>query len=209
MSSNLLTIRSLSVQADNDSLFPSFDSNGQLQRNSDEEILWQGNASGTRCNWLINGAWHNLLRFRAKTEVIITNKRIVYICRKYKKGRKWIGSPGLMVLLDIIGAAWTAMDRYGKAALGQVRYEWPIIIVQGRSFVRIVCREGSGSVAIEIDVSQRNVEEVTKLLVEQISASRKITPPQGEPNKSGLIAYSLPNALKVPDGLKSEVNKTL
>ena len=62
-----------------------------------------------------------------KLEVYVTDSRVAFRCKKYKKGRAWYGTgagalvAGIAMLLSAIIAA---VSRSGKLLLGQVRYEW-------------------------------------------------------------------------------------
>ena len=56
--------------------------------------------------------------------VYLTDCRLAIGCSRFDKGGGWLGSPGLMLLLNGVSVHRARMRSRGKVLVGQVRYSW-------------------------------------------------------------------------------------
>lgn len=146
----LLTIYNQNQPPENDTLFPIFDENWTLKLGTDEEIVWEGKAND------VEFASKGIKGWKVKdADVTITNQRIVYVCKKYKKAGVWFGG-GLAILFWLIDALWTAYSRRGKAAVGQIRHQWPRVIMSSTSKHQDMLRSSNDFSIMVADADQRN-----------------------------------------------------
>jgi hypothetical protein len=175
---NLLTIQELDNPLKDDQLYPILGVDGTLKENKDETTIWQGKASSVQLMSKGTKGWK--LR---DVEVIVTNQRIVYICRKFKKGSMWfgggtVGAP-LAMIFTAASHAKAAQQRQGKVAIGQIRYGWPQGIIQetsaydwGGGMISIMLADREGNFAIKLTMSKQACNAVVLLLIEQIARFR-------------------------------------
>jgi hypothetical protein len=115
----------------------------------------------------------------------------------------WFGGI-IAVLLTLGGKAITALMRQGKAAVGQVRYQYPQAILAKSirlgpitsNEVNLVCEDNFGRFLIKLDLSLHDYETVAAILNQQIAAFRGIDPPKAEKkeeSKTTLIGYTFPS----------------
>jgi len=170
----LLTVKEPGNPPGDDQLYPNFTDDWILQLDDKETIAWQGKASSAKlASKGTSGGWQ--LR---DVEVIITNQRVVYICKKYKKGSVWIGGIGGLIMAA--SAAKAAYQRQGKAAVGQIRYQWPSGIIQdvsdlswgGGSVAVMLQSSDMGAFMIKFSTSKQACIEATDTLVQQIAKFR-------------------------------------
>lgn len=136
---NLVAVIKENETERSDDIYPVFLTGWKLKLAEDEQVIWQGNAAetfqysrneqkGLKTGWL---DWKTEWMLK-NVYVFITNQRIVYLCKKYKKGQTWRGWGTIGVLfalfMMLITALWAMYRRHGKAAAGQIRYQWPIDI---------------------------------------------------------------------------------
>lgn len=181
MLSNLLTIYSQDDPPANDDLSPIFDENWALKQDKGEEIVWSEKIS--ELTFGINGKKKWELQ---GVDVIITNQRIVYLCHKYKKGSRWwgMGYGAIFALLAmIISAIWAAVQRQGKAAVGQVRYQWPQTVMQetckndgfsdNENLLNIlVSNEAKQAMVLNFGMSKQACDEATNALLHNLALFR-------------------------------------
>ena len=204
MGYNLLTVQKFSDQPKDASEYPIFSEGWQLKLAGDERLVWQGQASALSGVRMVNGSWQKIAAVKARTQVIITDKRLVYICRKYKKGGMWFGGP-LAVFLTLAEVGIAAFLRYGKAAVGQVRYEFPQAIL-AKSFklgpitsneVNVICEDKNGKFMVTLDLPKGDYQTVAATLARQIAAFRGVAAPKAETKQesnTNLIGYTFPRS---------------
>lgn len=202
MGYNLLTIQKFSDQPKDASEYPIFSEGWQLKLADDERFVWQVQASALSGVRMVNGSWKKIAEVKAKTQVIITNKRLVYICRKYKKGGIWFGGL-LAVPLTLAEMGIAALMRHGKAAVGQVRYEFPQAILAKSvklgpitsNEVNVICEDKNGKFMVTLDLRKGDYETMAATLARQIAAFRGVGAPKAETkqeSKTSLIGYTFP-----------------
>lgn len=203
MGYNLLTIQKFSDQPKDASEYPIFSEGWQLKLADDERIVWQGQASALSGVRMVNGNWRKIAAVKAKTQVIITDKRLAYICRKYKRGSMWFGGL-LAVLLTLAEVGIAALQRHGKAAVGQVRYEFLQAILAKSvklgpitsNEVNVVCEDKNGKFMVTLDLPKGDYETVAATLARQIAAFRGVAAPKVETkqeSRTTLIGYTFPH----------------
>jgi hypothetical protein len=186
---SLITIQELKEQGTDDTLLPHFDEGWNLRLAQGEQILWQGtakSAEGMRC---INSSWRSMWTLDQKFSVTVTNQRVVYVCRKYKKGGAWFGG-ALALAMQAAEAAIAAFQRRGKAAIGQVRYEWPVNILAQTakigiisfSYLVVTCKDSNGLIRIKLRFSTEDTELLGRLIADAIAAHRDV--PASQPKHS-------------------------
>ncbi|MDQ2906339.1 MAG: hypothetical protein M3Y81_22695 [Chloroflexota bacterium] len=202
MGYSLLTIQKLSDQPKDASEYPIFSDGWQLTLTDNERIVWQGSASALSGLQMVNGTWRKVAQVRANTQVIITDKRLVYICRKYRKGGMWFGGL-LAVFLTLAEMSIAVLVRYGKAAVGQVRYEFAQAILAKSvklgpltsNEVTVIGGDRNGTFMVTLDLPRSDYETVAATLARQITPFRGIAAPKVETkqeNNTTQIYYTFP-----------------
>jgi hypothetical protein len=202
MGHNLLTIQKFSDQPKDGGEYPNFSDGWQLKLADGERIVWQGTASALRGSRMEHNIWKTTAALNARTTVFITDKRLVYICRKYKQGAMWFGGP-LAIVLTLGGKGIAILQRQGKAAVGQVRFDAPYgILAKGIKLgpvtsneVTLVCVDDSGMFQLKLDLSNRDYEIVAATLAQQVATYRGVALPKAESkheSRTTLIGYTFP-----------------
>lgn len=60
----------------------------------------------------------------ATAAVYVTDSRLAIACSRFDKGGGWLGSPGVMLLLNGLSMARARIRSRGKTLVGHVRYPW-------------------------------------------------------------------------------------
>ena len=202
MGYSLLTIQKLSEQPKDASEYPIFSEGWRLTLIDNERIVWQGSASALSGLRMVNGTWQRVAQVRANTQVIITDKRLVYMCRKYRKGGMWFGGL-LAVFLTLAEAGTAALLRYGKVAVGQVRYEFAqAILAKGFKLgpltsneVTVIGGDRNGRFMVTLDLPRSDYETVASTLAQQITLFLGVAAPKVETkqeNNTTRIQYTFP-----------------
>lgn len=155
--------------SDGSGMYPGLDDDGQLALADGEELIWSGEND--------IGMWHADPGARFETawpgsfpaEVYLTSTRLVWVLRKFDRGSTYLGGP-LAVALTAASKARAVMRRRGKAAVGQIRHEWPqkVIVRTGGGLLRrggavqVQCKYADGS-AIRLIISLKHQEEAMPL----------------------------------------------
>lgn len=202
MGYSLLSIQKLSDQPKDASEYPTFSEGWQLTLADNERIVWQGKASALSGLRMVNGTWQRVAQVKANTQVIITDKRLVYICHKYKKGGMWFGGL-LAVFLTLAEVGIAALLRYGKAAVGQVRYEFVQAILAKSvklgpltsNEVTVIGGDRNSTFMVILDLPRSDYETVATTLARQITPFRGVVAPKVETkqeNNTTQIQYTFP-----------------
>lgn len=202
MGHNLLTIQKFSDQPKDDSKYPIFSDGWQLKLADGERIVWQGTASALHGSQMEYNRWKTTAALNAKITVFITDKRLVYICREYKKGAIWFGG-SLAIVPTLAEKGIAALQRQGKAAVGQVRFDAPRGILAKciklgpltSNEVTLVCEDDSGMFQLKLDLPNRDYEIVAATLAQQIANYRGVVLPKAESKHEShttLIGYTFP-----------------
>jgi hypothetical protein len=60
----------------------------------------------------------------AKAAVYVTDCRLAIACARFDKGGGWVGSPGMMLLLNAASTVRARLRSRGRTLVGHVRYSW-------------------------------------------------------------------------------------
>jgi hypothetical protein len=60
----------------------------------------------------------------ARATVYVTDCRLAIACARFDKGGGWIGSPGMMLLLNAASTVRARLRSRGRTLVGHVRYSW-------------------------------------------------------------------------------------
>jgi hypothetical protein len=92
-----------------------------------EQILFGGSAR-VAATALVGNNWQPVWTMPSPAHFVITENRLAFVCREFVKGGTSIGFGGLGVAVALTSTAVkqvrAARIRRGKAAVGQVRFEW-------------------------------------------------------------------------------------
>lgn len=92
-----------------------------------EQILYGGSAR-VAATALVGKDWQPVWTLPSPAHVVITESRLAFVCREFVKGGTSVGFGGLGVAVAVtstaVRQARAARMRRGKAAVGQVRFEW-------------------------------------------------------------------------------------
>ncbi len=130
------------------------------------------------------------------TTSFLSNQRLVYFCKKYKKAGVWFGS-AWAILFWLIDALWAAYSRRGKAAVGQIRYQWPqTVMLETTKLLDLTGNANYLSVMVS-DVQQQTYalkfgmqkqprDEAAHLLIKHLAQYRatRVFDPKKFPNES-------------------------
>jgi hypothetical protein len=132
----LLAVREDGDDSRGDLIWPIFDADTSTPRlEAGEPVLLQFWATVSQHGY-VNGHWTKTWDLPEPCQVTVTDRRVVYVCRKFQKGSSWVG-------FGVVGAtvAGTAMAisavrarrrRAGRAAVGQLRHEWLVSAILRR-----------------------------------------------------------------------------
>lgn len=134
----LLAIREFGINDGPGSTYPSFDKSGNLLRVPGEAILWQRSAYQPNCVRTSGSISECVWTLPGTTALTITNRRLVFSCRKYNADDEWPDGWGInpvgIALAGLVRAVRgfrLAKARQGTTAAGQVRFEWPTSVELG------------------------------------------------------------------------------
>jgi hypothetical protein len=170
---NLLTIQELDNPPKDAKLYPIIDTDGGILLDDDENVVWQHRVNPARMTRKSTG----LLWKLQDVDVTITNKRLIYTCKKFKKGSTWFGlgagelvAGAFMIASHIKAAA----QRRGKVATGHVRYEWVGGLSQNVSWaggsLSVIMMDSSATLTLALyAMSKQTIAEMTDALLQQVA----------------------------------------
>jgi hypothetical protein len=123
----LLTIRTLDAGDTDDSTWPALTPEGQLRLADGEVTRWRARAtvSEARPNPARGTQLEDVWKLPEPADIVITDRRLAFTCRKFEKGSVWFGTGVAALALTGASALLAAGKRRGRIAAGQVRFEWP------------------------------------------------------------------------------------
>jgi hypothetical protein len=136
---NLLLIRRLHEPSECGSMFPALDGRVSPMLDVDERVIWHGPLRTGVLRQKADGG-RLILRweFAAAADVWLTDRRVVYTCRKFTAGdwkTAWTGVED--ALASSVNSITAQAHRLGRIAVGHVRHEWPIDVVLARQVPRV------------------------------------------------------------------------
>lgn len=107
----------------------------------------------------------------------LTDRRVVVVCRKYRKGGSWGGNPVLAITFTIAAKAIAAARRHGKALGGHMRLEWITAIEAnptGRVLVLSAVDASDGQpITVRVELARgQNLSALTDQLLAAVIANR-------------------------------------
>lgn len=208
MTTSLLSLYDLHTSPPDDVLYPTFDSDWNLKLDANETVVWNGKVSD------VTFGGKGLKRWELRgVDVTITNQRIVYVCHKFTKGQAWWGVGGLgvmfAILMRIITAAVAAYQRQGKAAVGQIRYQWPRAIIHqtwkktdlfgnaNTIAIMVAVEQQPNPVMLKFGMAKEPCDEMSNVLLQNLAhfrVSRDFTPekfPNDDPKQINEVKSQL------------------
>jgi len=125
---NLLSIVSRHAASAGGGLFPDISEHGQPIFEPGEATIWSGRLRAGLLRQRANDRpLARVWELPEPAEVWLTDRRLVFICRKFTAGdwkTAWLDWTDL--LASTVNSISAEMRRHGRVATGQVRYEWPV-----------------------------------------------------------------------------------
>src|SRR6266567_2193965 len=174
---NLIAICEVGKTDRDETLYPSFDTDGEVILEPDEETLWTGEAQLMQAK---QPEGSKIWALPASAEIIATDQRLIYSCWKYDKGATWSGTSVTAQVLTAGSRMHAVARRRGKVAAGQVRYQWPMNVIYSInrtlvgtvSYVLLTCQVGQQNVGLRLEVDRHVGAELSELLVRAIARYR-------------------------------------
>jgi len=105
------------------SIWPVLDARGEVSLEAGEHVLWRFSADILCLRAVSSGDWDIDWKMPKRAEIVVTDRRVTFVCNKYDVGRKTFLT-GVSVTADIVRMATAKARRHGTAAAGQIRYGW-------------------------------------------------------------------------------------
>lgn len=165
MDTALITLAEAESEFEWWSPYPSIGPDFDLSMEPGETVLWQGwiSVSAKRA---LAGKWEDLWELPEAANVLVTDRRTAFVCKKYDTGSSWggFGVAGVAFALAATGVskARAAKRRKGKVAVGQVRHEWAEnVLYQTMSlrrmhigtFIYLTCKDQRGFLRLALKMS--------------------------------------------------------
>lgn len=166
MSTDLIAVVEIGSEFDDESPYPSTeDEEGavSLVLEDGENVLWRGAAKVATDKKVADARLQEIWELPEPAEVLISDRRVAYICERYDTGSSWVGGGAIGLSLALTATAISkkkaANRRQGKVAIGQVRYEWPMNVMYYSSwlgnshmstFVGLSCFDGPDMVRLKL-----------------------------------------------------------
>ena len=124
----IMAVREDGDEAGGDYWLPIIDAGSSAPRlSADEHVLYSGYARVEGVA-MAGNKWQTVWTLPSAAWVVITEKRLVFVCREFVKAGTSFGIGGLGVAVAATSTAVrqvrAARMRRGRAAVGQVRFEW-------------------------------------------------------------------------------------
>lgn len=124
---NLLTLVPRHHASSGGGLFPDIGEDGQPVFAADEAALWSGKLHvGLLRQRADNRPLARVWELPEPAEVWLTDRRLIFSCKKFTAGdwkTAWMGWEDFLV--SAVNSISAEARRFGRQAIGQVRYEWP------------------------------------------------------------------------------------
>lgn len=115
-----------------DRFYPLVQPDGAIRLASDETVIWRGKANvGEYLYTEKFDDYDRLWELPEPADVLITNKRIVFLCERWTLGGGWRShgtAPVTTALLNAASKMRAAAQRRGVVMVGHCRWEWPVFI---------------------------------------------------------------------------------
>jgi hypothetical protein len=115
-----------------DRFYPLVQPDGAIQLASDETVLWRGKTNVSEYLYTEQlDDYDRLWELPEPAEVLITNKRVVFLCDRWTVGGGWQShgtAPVTTALLNTASKMRAAAQRRGVVVVGHCRWEWPVFI---------------------------------------------------------------------------------
>jgi hypothetical protein len=127
---NLLALVSSHGATAGGGMFPDMGQDGQPLFATGEHTIWQGRMHvGFLRQRANNRPLDRIWELPEPAEVWMTDRRLVFTCKKFTEGDwKTAWTDWTEFLASTVNSIRAEVKRYGKRAVGQVRYEWPTSI---------------------------------------------------------------------------------
>lgn len=146
MSYDLISIQPSHSKPSTDKHRPIFDHQGQLLLEDDEVTIWQGSAKSFKGSRRVDGSWRETWSLQASADVIVTNQRIVYVCRE-------------KVAAGQVRFSWPTTVTGQRADARS-------------SCVLISCSDNEGLVRLEMEVGAHSSNTIAPMLAQHIAKYR-------------------------------------
>jgi hypothetical protein len=127
---NLLALVPRHAASAGGGLFPDVGQDGQPVFGAGEGAVWSGKLHVALLRQRANNRpLDRIWEFPEPAEVWLTDRRLVFICKKFTAGdwkTAWLDWTDF--LASAVNSIRAEMKRYGRLAVGQVRYEWPVSV---------------------------------------------------------------------------------
>jgi hypothetical protein len=124
-----------------------------------EQVLFSGSAR-VQGQVLAGKKWQIAWTLPAPANVLITPSRLTFVCREFVKGGTTIGFGGLGAAVALtstaIKHARAARMRRGKAAVGQVRFEWLANMILARTVPAATALVRNPAPVVAVHLTTRN-----------------------------------------------------
>jgi hypothetical protein len=174
------------LKSDLGPVFPRLGEDGSPVLGQGEHVLWQGvlNASVLRQisdNLPLKVVW----KFPVGANVWVTDRRLVYSCKKFEAGRwKTAFFEETGPLVATVESVKAVAHRVGKVAAGQVCYEWPtqFLLLRNKTWLGakgaalgMTCVDPWDDALVRLLLSDRNetkVADVARIVIRAIAERR-------------------------------------
>jgi hypothetical protein len=182
---NLLSIVSRHSASAGGGLSPDISEDGQPIFEPGEDTIWSGRLRAGLLRQRANDRpLARVWEFPVPAEVWLTDRRLVFICRKFTASdwkTAWLDWTEL--LASTVNSISAEMRRFGRVAIGQVRYEWPVSVqlmsrrvnMRQLTLLGVDCVDPWDDAIVRLvlyDKSQELVADLTRMMVTANAAYR-------------------------------------
>ncbi len=182
---NLLSIVSRHSASAGGGLFPDISEDGQPIFEPGERTMWSGRLRVGLLRQRANDRpLARVWELPEPAEVWLTDRRLVFICRKFTAGdwkTAWLDWTDF--LASTVNSISAEMRRHGRVAIGQVRYEWPVSLqltsrrvnMRQLTLLGINCVDPWDDAIVRLvlyDKSQELVADLTRMMITANAAYR-------------------------------------